>query len=336
MLKLKDCKNLKKSLMIAIPYDLVDAVIRNFDADILKFTTEIKTNLNIFKKDPSLNDKQKNYVEKLLSFSDKIITAKPDEILKYKSEFDGIFSDSEKATDSYKTFKDLLLKKLAYSTRRSDFYPNYFYKIGIKSCVYCNSQLTVCIEEEKGANEDPIYKAKFQVDHYLGKAEYPCFSVSLYNLYPVCGSCNNCKSSKRVSFILYDEKKNIGVSPFSFELEKGSVATYLTSRKFADIKFSFKEPLVTLPTESFQGVFDISGIYETQKDLAEELIIKAEIYTESYKKELKKQFPKLFKSTGIFNRFLIGNYSSEEDIHKRPMTKFTIDIAKQLGLIKGK
>ena len=33
-------------------------------------------------------------------------------------------------------------------------------------------------------------------------------------------------------------------------------------------------------------------------------------------------------------RLLVGNYTRSKDIHKRPMTKFTQDIAKQLKLIK--
>jgi len=83
-------------------------------------------------------------------------------------------------------------------------------------------------------------------------------------------------------------------------------------------------------------VFNIQEIYETQKDIAEELILKAEIYTDKYKENLKKQFKGLFPNEEILNRLLISNYSTEEELHKRPMAKFTMDIAKQVGLIKKK
>ena len=36
----------------------------------------------------------------------------------------------------------------------------------------------------------------------------------------------------------------------------------------------------------------------------------------------------------IFGIFQYMNYTKEKDIHKRPFSKMTMDIAKQLGLIK--
>ena len=80
--------------------------------------------------------------------------------------------------------------------------------------------------------------------------------------------------------------------------------------------------------------FCITGIYNTQKDIVAELIQKKEIYTESYKQHLANQFKALFKDKSVINRLIIGNYDSIEDIHKRPMAKFTQDIARQLHLIK--
>ena len=96
-----------------------------------------------------------------------------------------------------------------------------------------------------------------------------------------------------------------------------------------------------LSTDGYQALskdhdknFSITGIYNTQKDIVAELIQKKEIYTESYKQHLAKQFKDLFKDESIINRLIIGNYDTVEDIHKRPMAKFTQDIARQLNLIK--
>jgi hypothetical protein len=91
-------------------------------------------------------------------------------------------------------------------------------------------------------NKKISYKAKFQVDHYWPQSKYPCFCISLYNLYPVCGSCNNCKNDNDLNFLLYSDQKNKIVSPFKFQLVKGVVAQYLLSRKLNDIKFTFQEP----------------------------------------------------------------------------------------------
>ncbi len=322
--------------MIAIPIDTVENIIKLFDSDIKRQKTNIKVALTALSKDGTIRGLNKLYVIKLLSLSENIITAKPSTLLRYKNQFNAIITPENMKMKSRENFRKKLLKALGYSQRRSDFYPKYFHKIGIKACIYCNSQLTVAIEKEKKLKTKTsfIYKAKFQVDHFLPKSHFPCFSVSLFNLYPVCSSCNNSKSINEVDFQLYLPSTKDFTSKLNFKLERGSMAQYLLNRKLDNIKFTFEEPNVKPPLKRFQDAFDIKGIYDTQKDLIEELILKGEVYTSDYKGVLKKKFPKLFTTPDIINRILIGNYTSDADIHKRPMAKFTLDIAKQVGLIK--
>ena len=88
-----------------------------------------------------------------------------------------------------------------------------------------------------------------------------------------------------------------------------------------------------LKSKTFEETFHINGIYKTQTDLIEELIIKSQIYNKSYLKTLKHSFDKLSIQPELFKRTLIGNYTEDKDLHKRPMSKFVMDIAKDLGLI---
>lgn len=319
--------------MIAIPIEKVEKVIGLFQSEINVFNTDIKVKLNNLLVDAviSVNADELSYVNKLIQYSDDIITATPIVLKSYQTEFDNIINSNKVKTKKGKKFREKILTALSYTNRRSDFYPQYFQKIGIKACVYCNSQLTVCIDSEK--KKQKIVKAKFQVDHYLPKSEYPCFSISLFNLYPVCASCNNSKSAKNVSFNLYENTKNIVKSKFEFRLTPSSKAKYLLNRKLEEIELEFSEPVTKKKQQSFKDTFDIKGIYDTQKDIAEELILKAEIYTDTYKKSLIDAFPEIFTSSNLSNRLIIGSYSDENDIHKRAMSKFTQDIAKQLGLI---
>ena len=244
-------------------------------------------------------------------------------------------------------FRNKILETLDYTDLRSKFYPKYFKQLGIKSCVYCNSQLTVSINstehyltKKRRTHKTKItVKAKFQVDHYLPKSDYPFLSISLFNLYPVCGSCNNCKSDKSLSFELYSSDASLTTkSLYSFELKKGSVANYLLKKNIEEIETLFNDPEKTNRLSTVEGsltdTFDIEGIYATQTDLVEELILKAQIYNSSYKDTLIKSFPHLFTSASLANRVIIGNYCDPEEIHLRPMAKFTQDIAQQLGLIK--
>ncbi len=44
----------------------------------------------------------------------------------------------------------------------------------------------------------------------------------------------------------------------------------------------------------------------------------------------------MLRETFLSARFLSGNYTEEKEVYKRPLAKFTQDIAKELGLLKDK
>ncbi|WP_106795148.1 HNH endonuclease [Aquimarina sp. Aq78] len=226
--------------------------------------------------------------------------------------------------------KNAILTALGYKLLRSSFYPKYFKEVGIKSCVYCNSQLSITAVKSKN-----VYSAKFDVDHYHSKDDYPFLSINLFNLYPACSSCNRAKSNDVIEFELYtkDESKTVK-SNYNFKLSPYAKSKYLTTRESKDIDFTFNEPNYNLVgAKKFNDVFHIKGIYETQDDLIEELIIKSQIYNKSYLKTLKSNFTKLNLHPELFKRTLVGNYTEDKDIHKRPMSKLVMDIAKDLNLI---
>ncbi len=214
--------------------------------------------------------------------------------------------------------KTKTLWALDYKTIRRDFLPEYFQKIGIKSCVYCNSQLTITVDK---SIKPP--KGKFQADHYYPKSKYPHLSISLYNLYPTCASCNHDKLDAIIDFNLYQD--SVKESRFTFSIDKNSLSSYMTSKNHQELKILFNDP--EAPAEnSFENKFHISGIYQTQKDLAEEIILKAHIYNAAYKETLKNSFPELIPDSLILERLLTGNYVEPNDIHKRPLAKFVQDI----------
>lgn len=226
-----------------------------------------------------------------------------------------------------KTLKKHIIDALNYKSIRNSFYPKYFNDIGIKACVYCNSQLTITANKKY---------AKFDVDHYHSKDEYPFLSISLFNLYPSCASCNRLKSTKKVKFELYtDDVTKTKKSDYKFKLESNAKAKYLTTKDKNSIGFTFSEPdYSALGYEKFNDRFHIEGIYKTQLDLIEELIIKSQVYNKNYIKSLKNSFGKLNLHPELFKRMIVGNYTEDRDIHKRPMSKLVMDIAKELELIK--
>ena len=296
--------------MIAIDTKHVESVIDKMKTVIEAKLSSIKTDLQEFKDDDEqlFTAKESEYLDKLYTNFESIVMARPNNLAVYKHQMGELLAESTVKRNNMPSFSNRLVSILDYSGLRSSLYPEYFRKIGIKACVYCNAQLTVVIDKriELKTKTKIITKAKFQVDHYWPKSLYPCFSISFFNLYPVCASCNNAKSNSIVPFSLYsDDLSELSESRFKFSLEKGCVAKYIASRKSDNLKIKFEEPKVNKGEKGFQRTFGIHGIYDTQKDLVEELILKAETYTDSYKAFLQKEFSGIFSNASLSNRLII-------------------------------
>lgn len=309
----------------------MEDLVHGFDTEIREHWENIKPDLENYL-DTLIDAKERLYLVYLLALDKEIITAGPKRLKEFKRGFDKLITTTEMRTKKRTAFHNKLIDLLGYSGLRSTFYPKYFFKAGIKCCVYCNALLTVVVEKDPGGGKAKAYQAKFQADHFLPKKDYPCFSISLFNLYPVCANCNIVKGVKKVVFELYSDDKN-RESPFKFRLTEGCKAKYLLSRNLDDIEIEFDEPLAPRGHETFNDLFAIKGTYHTQRDVAAELILKAEAYPESYRDALLNSLPKIFQDKSMVNRLITGNYAEEKDIHKRPLAKFTLDIAYQVGLL---
>jgi hypothetical protein len=304
--------------MIPIEYDIVDNAIFLFKN---KIENQRVNALAELKKLKRRKPNEKAYLTQVITLFEQqdIVTCKPDELNQFVNSIG-------KAPEG--RLSKRIQECLGYSSLRKTFYPYFFQKIGIKSCVYCNSQLAVVTINKKG-----IVSARFELDHYINKNNYPFLSISIYNLYPACSHCNKLKPQKGIKFDLYKEK--FSTSEYRFELVAGCVADYLTNNNDIEkIRIRFNEPNLAPINKSFKEKFGIEEIYNTQKDLVEEMIVKNQIYNESYIETLKNNFETLFQNSELFDRIIYGNYMEEKDIHKRPMAKFMQDITKELKAMK--
>jgi predicted nucleotidyltransferase len=69
--------------------------------------------------------------------------------------------------------------------------------------------------------------------------------------------------------------------------------------------------------------------------LTEEICLEPIECFRQLEKNLSHPIPSIYKKNTInFNRLITGNYTDPKDIHKRPMSKFTQDICRQLALIE--
>lgn len=318
--------------MITLHKSLVETLFIEYRDEIDKWNEKAFDKLKRLKKENTLGHKENPFLKGIIREFENInfISCSLDEISDLTLRI-GETPESKKRKFSGKSkesyLKDEILHCLDYSSFRTNFLPKYFLKLGTKTCVYCNSQLTTVIEKKKQKGQKIECKALFQVDHYHPQDKYPYLSIALFNLYPVCASCNLTKSDQIFDFKLYGEKLKTNI--FRFELDKGSKARFLLSRNFEDLEINFKK----LDSPNYQDIFNIKELYSTQKDVAEEIVLKALAYNPVYREYLKKLFKENTINDSLINRIILGNYSNEEEIYKRPMAKFMQDIGKEVGLI---
>lgn len=325
--------------MIAVHIEKVRSVCKHFSVELLDQHKKALIALELLL-NGTTDRKDKLYVYlvyRLFRDNKDLIAATPDELKRFEKKigvvpiekYTSIPKDKKKQPKEKERNSQIwheIVKALNYEGLRKTFYPKYFSLLGIKSCVYCNAQYTLSVEKEKG-----VYSAKFDVDHYRSKSNYPWQCISLFNLYPCCTSCNRVKNSSVIDFQLYsDDRSVVSKSGFRFSLSPLSKAKYLTTKDVEDIEINFEEPS---SKSEHDKKFNIRAIYATQKDLAEQLIVSSQMYDDANRKLLSENFKKLKISPDVFNRVILGTYSAEKDIHRRPMSKFMQDIARDLGIL---
>lgn len=203
--------------------------------------------------------------------------------------------------------------------------------LDVKVCPYCNRNYILNFQKKGKEN------ATAQLDHFFDKKKYPYLAISIYNLVPSCGTCNQRKSTKQKKiFYPYNESFNNSVEFFlkgiksRNELKKENIDFFDEKRIELDYKILNDEDKVKDHIE----VFNIMNLYNEHKDIVTELLQKRVIYSDDYLKSLLSLYKgKLFNSKEDLLRLITNSYIDNKDINKRPLSKLLKDISKELKLI---
>lgn len=280
------------------------------------------------------------YIDKIINEYTNILKATPQEMKDLIKSFNSILpcSQVKKTTSRNKKwfFYECIVAALRYDDIREKEFLEYLVELGIKSCVYCNAQLTIVSKYNyydigKRKHKSKL-SAKLELDHYHPKSKYPFLATSFFNLYPVCGNCNRAKSATPITFEAYSNPSS--QQPYYFFIDENSIINYWATgdKNYLQIFFDRSDGNYRLRND-YNKTFNIQGIYNTQKDIVEEIAYKVKVYTPAFKHDLVQHFQTLFPNTDMLDRLILGNYTKENEVHMRPMAKFSQDIAKQLGLI---
>lgn len=256
----------------------------------------------------------------------------PDEISKIRiTRIKDLNGNSLANTDEI-FFHELIVQYMRYAHVQSTVFPRYVRLMGIKTCVYCNSQYAITTRNNK---------TFYQLDHCWPKSKYPFFSSSFYNLQPSCGTCNLYKSDKELRHGAYTptiwrEAGDNSDDYFIFRLKDDAIARYELTGNAEDleVEFKLKNELDTDAKkllDDYQKYFHIDELYAEHKDVIEELAWKKQAYSNGYLESLMEAFEGYPVMVDI-PRLFVGNYTEDKDILKRPLAKLVQDIMKQLGL----
>lgn len=195
--------------------------------------------------------------------------------------------------------------------------------LGLKTCPYCNRSYIYSTRRGVGKSEP---KNTCQLDHFIDKGKYPYFALSLFNLIPVCSSCNHSKLSE--NFIKSPFEIADVDECFKFRLDYAK-ADYTKQEAF-QVALEVRDKGFCKQEETL----GLTKLYEKHNDIGHELFLKQHIYSEDRIMELCESFPELFTSPNEVRQLILGNYIDKKDVGKRPLAKMTRDIMMQLGFIE--
>ena len=265
----------------------------------------------------SLKEKLKEFPKDCKYSLEEVITAKPEKL-------DEIADWGKDKIDDYK----FIIGKYKNFTTKKDEYDAYDLakKLNVNVCPYCNINSTYTVIKK---DKKKITRPEF--DHFYDKAKNPILALSFYNLIPSCHICNSTlKGSEEFSM-----RSHLNPYTDSFD-EVAKFHLQIENSKFYHSINGFEVKLKSEDERAKSNIksFELDMLYENHKDIVLELIQKNAIYNESYLDELLTQYEgTLFKNREDLQRLITGGYVSDDEIGKRPLSKLTKDIAKELGLV---
>ncbi|WP_173474538.1 hypothetical protein [Fibrobacter succinogenes] len=302
--------------------DYIDEIINNFEDEnnpediLLAKPSEVKKSWDNYKKTKSFCPNDYFYKHRALFLTKADLEESP-------------WNDPKDMTQ----FNDAIVDALRYDYVRNS--PNgfvsYFDDLKINACVYCNASYIVntnvqCLTTKGKTCLDDM--GRYELDHYLPKSEYPFLCVSFYNLQPSCPFCNRWKSIKDSEFYLYTDDSN-DLDPFKFDFDK-KVITSLSVDKSKMARNIHLNSQNTQLKINHNNVFHIDDLYKAFDDVLEELLWYKNAQTKGYLKNIKATYRKFLSNDQIVR--LLYRFYANEDIHKRPLSKMRLDLAKKLKL----
>lgn len=203
-----------------------------------------------------------------------------------------------------------------YEKVRFLYLPTVLQELNLSVCPYCNRHYIFSVGNSR--------KVSAQFDHFYSKVTYPYLALSFYNLIPCCPDCNRAKGEKDVKINPYAEGFDT-----NGQLEIDSLLNCVLGKPNWDVVFNADDRCRTNIE-----VFALDELYRYHKDVAYEIVCKAIANESGYLKKIVQAYGNMGLDIDTIYRILWGYYLGDGGLSKRPLSKLTADILKQLGVNK--
>ena len=292
------------------------------------------------------NDDVRKYIDLIIQEYEHLLESHPTELLKHICDFEAIIERGQinkkilgQGGTETESLSNRIVGAMGYVTIRDIVFPKYIRNLGIKVCVYCNANYAITDKDGNGY---------YELDHWKPKSLYPYLCTSFYNLQVSCPSCNRRKSDsdKYQFFQLWNDQTSKNRDVLKFELNNANSARYwITHQSQNDyVRLLGAEAQYSKMRDDMEERLHIEERYVEHKDVMEEIFWKTKVYNHSFMASLYSGINPDFRkdghgvsglnlpiSRGDVYRFIFGTYMLPEQIHLRPLSKMTQDIAKTLG-----
>lgn len=229
--------------------------------------------------------------------------------------------------------QSILYENKTIANRIADFFMENKKSLNLNTCFYCNIDFINVFQDENNEN-----KNHFTLDHIFPKAEYPFFSISLFNLVPSCSPCNS-KFKHTKEFKI--EASLSKIIPSSEDYEFNNLIDFrLKDAENYIIMNNEKDLVVELVNlnkkvdekkrdniDEYFFIFKLKGRYEYHKGKAFDIIEKRQKYSDTQINEMSKL---LGISSNQIKKDIFGKECFEST--NQPFEKYKQDIAKQIKL----
>ena len=218
-----------------------------------------------------------------------------------------------------------------------DFAYWFMQSLGQDTCPYCNTGYTAVLAGRK--------KIRAAFDHYFPKSKYPYLAVSLFNLIPICSTCNSLKGEKEPRIVYpYEESFDEEGRNFVFRVKPDSLNHFVdvwtgnSNRIIVDVepqeKYIIESDADTEYANRLTEGMDYLGLKERyaicHKGEICHIIRNYYEYNEMGLESIMREYPNFYKDTNqIRNALYFANLGSDE-WGKSPLNKLKHDLLEQL------